>query len=175
MVNFRFSVAVLLCSLYITALIGCAQKNEEKTPVKPLKPQGHGDMKTTPDGPPVGMAEVVKQQKLVDYPGRTIGEVFGDYRHFDSVNWRETRLPKGSYYIDYQGTKKVPLFDEKNAKKGIVAEGVEIKFAIKPGGAFYVTMISRAVLGVDGKMTMYPLPDKKKILDAIYANKEIAF
>lgn len=171
----RQFVMVVLCCFCAASLSGCAKKSEETPPARPQKPQGHGDMRPAPDGPPVGMAEVVKQQKLIGYPDRSIGEVFGAYRHFDTVNWRETRLAKGTFYIDYQGTKKAPLFDEKNAQKGIVAEGIEVKFAIKPGGAFYVAMVSRAVLGVDGKMTLYPLPDKKKILDAIYANKEIAF
>lgn len=171
----RLLVLVMLYGACFISFTGCAKKSEDVTPAKPQKPQGHGDMKPSLDGPPVGMGEVVKKQKLVDYPDRTVGEAFGTYRHFDAVNWSETRLPKGTYYIDYHGTKKVPLFDEGSAKKGVAAEGVEVKFAIKPGGAFYVAMVSRAVIGTDGKMTLYPLPDKKKILDAIYANKEIAF
>lgn len=166
---------VLVTVLCAITFSGCAQKSEETPPARPQKPQGHGDMKPSADGPPVGMGEVVKKQKLLDYPDRTIGEAFGAYSHFDAVNWSETRLPKGTYYIDYRGTKKVPLFDEGSAKKGVAAEGVEVKFAIKPGGAFYVTMVSRAVIGSDGKLTLFPLPDKKKILDAIYANREIAF
>lgn len=172
---FRLFAMMIVFGICVVALAGCAKKGEEAPPARQQKPQGHGDLKPSVDGPPVGMAEVVKQQKLLDYPDKTIGEVFGSYRHFDSVNWRETRLAKGTYYIDFQGTKKAPLFDEGSAKKGVAAEGVEIKFAIKPGGAFYVTMVSRAVVGIDGQMMLYPLPDKKKILDAIYANKEIAF
>lgn len=172
---FRILVMSVLFAFCFIAATGCAKKSEEVTPARVQKPQGHGDMKPALDGPPVGMAEVVKQQKLLDYPDKTIGEAFGAYRYFDAVNWKETRLPKGRYYIDYQGTKKVPLFDDKKAKKGVVAEGLEVKFAIKPGGAFYVAMVSRAVVGSDGKMTLYPLEDKKKIIDAIYANKEIAF
>ena len=164
------AVLIIICT---TSFSGCAKKSEDAAPARQQKPQGHGDMKPSLDGPPVGMGEVVKKQKLLDYPDRTVGEAFGAYRHFDAVNWSETRLPKGTYYIDYHGTKKVPLFDEGGAKNGVAAEGVEVKFAIRPGGAFYVTMVSRAVIGTDGKMTLYPLQDKKKILDAIYANREI--
>lgn len=141
---------------------------------------GHGSERQaqrdeTPSSPKEGFVEVVKEIKLPGYTTSNIGDAFNNYRYFGSRKWRETRFPDGKIYIDFWGWFNTSKFDVALINNGITARGVEIKFVIYPDGAFRVAMISKIESRVDGKISAYPLEDKKSIMDAIYANKEITF
>ena len=135
--------------------------------------QAQRDKTSSP--PKEGFVEVVKGIKLPGYTTSNIGAAFNNYRYFGSRKWRETRFPDGKIYVDFWGWFNASKFDVALINNGITARGVEVKFVIYPDGAFRVAMISKIESRVGGKISAYPLEDKKSIMDAIYANKEITF
>ncbi len=122
-----------------------------------------------------GIVGAIKEKTLADYPTSTIGNAFDTYRYFDKREWKETRSSDGKIYVDFWGWFNTATLDAASVKNGIVARGVAAKFVVYRDGAFNLAMISKIETRADGKMYVYPLADKKSIMDAIYANKEISF
>lgn len=125
--------------------------------------------------PKEGIIEVVKAIKLANYTTSTIGNAFDTYRYFDKREWSETRTSNGKIYVGFWGWFNAGTLDAASKKNGIAARGVEAKFVIYPDGIFDLVMISKIEAMTDGKKFAYPLEDKKRIMDAIYASKEISF
>jgi len=135
----------------------------------------HGQQDKTADSIEFVFADVIKSKKLADYSTSTIGAAFGTYRYFDKREWKETKSSDGKVYVDFWGWFNTGKLDAASIKNGIVARGIEAKFVIYPDGKFNLAMISKIEARADGQKYAYPLADKKCILDAIYANKVIAF
>ncbi len=155
-------------------LVGACSKNDSKVVgVHGANPHGQQDNAT--DSPELGFADVIKSKKLADYSTSSIGDAFGTYRFFDKREWRETKSSDGKVYVDFWGWFNAAVLDDASTKNGIVARGVEVKFVIYPDGAFNLAMISKIEARTDDKVYVYPLADKKRIMDAIYTNKELAF
>jgi len=166
-------LVVVLSALSVFAG-GCSKGGAEGTG-KGITPHGATQGEKNPEGSSEGIAGALKGKKLGEYTASTIGEAFGSYSHFDKREWRETAASYGKTYVDFWGWFKPGELDAAATKNGIAARGVEVKFVITPDGEFYVAMISRIESSGDGRKYLYPLPDKKRILDAIYADKEITF
>ena len=120
-----------------------------------------------------GMIPILKEQKLANYPKITIGKAFDDYEHFRKREWKETPSTNGKVFVDFTGWFENLSFSIADIKNGIRKRGVEVKFAIYPGGEYAVVMISKVVMNSDGAISRSPLDDKKMVLDAIFANKPI--
>lgn len=173
----RKVITILIAALLVALFAGCTNDaGDNKKMVQSQAGQGHGPVPNASEKPPVvGMVGVVKGQKLLDYPDKTVGEAFDAYHHYDKNEWRESSISHGKVYVDYVGTKRSSIANLKSWGDQIFSSGVEVKFVVTTSGKFYVAMISRIENRTDGKTYAYPLEDKKRILDAIYANKEINF
>jgi hypothetical protein len=161
-------VAMGAVSLFIAA----CNKGDADT-AGPKVEQQQGDGKTDSSKP--GIVAAIRGKTLPDFATATIGEAFDKYRYFDKREWKETRSSNGKTYVDFWGWLNSSSPDAVSAQNGVVASGVQVKFVITPNGEFYVAMISRVEAGADGKEHDYPLEDKKRILEAIYANNKITF
>lgn len=122
-----------------------------------------------------GLAEVIKLQKLPEYPDVTIGKAFDGYTHFKSKEWHESRSANNTYYIDFIGWQPAKSFDLARINANISAIGYEVKFVITPGNDMFIGLVSRLEAKSDGKVQAYPLENRKEVLDRIYTNKEINF
>jgi len=156
-------------------LFGCAKEGQkpQDTPPKAVSPHGAGADSKQSDQPQ-GFVGIVTSQKLPLSSTRTIGTAFDEYRYFNSREWKETRNASGKVYVDFQGLFASPPIAA-SIKNGVSRQGVEVKFVVEPNGNLYVGMVSRIDVTADGKMSLYPLGDGKKIVEMIYDNKEITF
>jgi len=154
---------------------GCSRENqqpENKTP-KVISPHGAGTLSEA-SGPAQGFTGIVKSLKLPPSETKTIGAVFDEYRYFDSREWKESRNADGKVYVDFKGLFKSTL-SVNSIKDGVTRQGVGVKFVVAQNGDFYVGMVSRIDVMPDGKMYLYPMGDGNRIIELIYANKEIVF
>jgi len=122
-----------------------------------------------------GFVDVIKKNKLGGYSNSTIGDALDTYRFFDKREWSESRSTDGKIYVGFWGWLNKGTLDASSAKEGIAARGVEAKFVIYQDGTYALIMLSKIEAMADGKKFAYPLGDKKRIMDAIYSNKEITF
>lgn len=169
-----FMIAVLVVSIGVTA---CAEKkvepeNKSESKKNEMKVHGGGSSKEPNTS---GFKDVVKKQTLPGYPAMTVGKAFDDYSHLVKKEWKETRAPNGTMYIDFSGWLEGNSLGIDAIKKGLSRQGVEVKFVISRDGVFFVGMASKLEATTDGKVNVYPLSDVKAILDSIYANREITF
>jgi hypothetical protein len=140
----------------------------------------HTEMNTT-DSPAAASPVLLslKDNHLPVSSSRTIGEAFDSYKHATEKQWRETARASGQfpYYIDYICWFPVSAVSSVALKEGIVKRGLDIKFAIQEDGETYITMASRTQVKSDGMLhtSIIEPDDIKKIVTAIYENKEIAF
>lgn len=164
----------LLCSVSLL-LTGCIKEAPEEPQKKVVTGHGGTPVTVTPQkNAEQATIVALKNNKLVDYSQKTIGEAFGSYQFFEKKEWRETRLKGGKIYIDFIGLNPVGAIFTKN-DENLAATGVAVKFVIYLKGDFNVAMISKLEVMKDGKINAFPVEDKKQLLDAIYANKEITF
>lgn len=170
----RQLLAAVFC-LVAACLFGCTQERDEfrKVPSKMVSPHGTGADSSKQVGPQ-GFVGIVARQKLPPSDAKTIGEVFEEYRYFSSREWKETPNATGRVYVDFKGLfEREPI--TKSIKDGVVRQGLEVKFVVEPTGNFYIAMVSRIDIKADGKMYLSPLEDGKKLVEMMYANKEIHF
>lgn len=119
--------------------------------------------------------EVLKKQKLANYPAVTIGVAFDEYRFFSKVTWKETPGTNGRIYCDVTGVIKDKAFKSLFRRDNVATRYLEVKLLVKPSGDYGVIMASRIDVKKDGKIEKFPIPDLKYLLDRIYANEEISF
>lgn len=169
----------LVCSLSVLAG-GCSKSGDsvaEKKPVthtdKSNSKSVHGNY-TSSDVPGEKMLVAIKGKALTTYPNVKVGDAFDGYRYLADKTWVVTYGSNSRMYVDFTGWFDPKTLDKAAIASGVKKRGLEIKFVIVPSGSFYVAMVSKADSAADGTIVRYPLPDIKGILDAIYANKEIA-
>lgn len=138
----------------------------------------HGDMETSSSsvsGTPI--LESLKNNHLDVSSTKTIGEAFDAYKYAIKKQWRETPTNGGPYYIDYIGWFDISPFSSVALSEGVVNRGLEIKFAVHEDGETYIAMASRIDIKSDGMRYNTPIdpPEIKKIVAAIYENREITF
>lgn len=119
----------------------------------------------------IGLAKVIKNVKLHNYPSKTFGEAADSYRYFSKREWKETRSTNGKVYVDFTGWLKKNSLNFSDVSMW----GVGIKFLVKSDGNYAVVMVSKVKVKTDGKMYSDPLPDISGILDKLYKNVEITF
>jgi hypothetical protein len=180
---------VLLASVGVIALslAACSNVSEEKTPSKVSqkvklrdreKPKFHGDMDTSASkAPSTPVVKLLKDNHLDVSATKTIGEAFDNYKFAAKKEWRETAPPNGPYYIDYICWLDMSPFSSVALKEGVVRRRLEIKFLIHKDGVTYIAMASLVDVKTDGMIytTVIEPPDIKKIVTAIYDNREIVF
>jgi len=163
-------------SLFMIAICcviwGCAS-NEDVENNKGSKKLVHGEQSSHEQSK--SMVSLLKDNKLSDYTNLTIGAAFDSYKFLEKKEWKESRSQNGKFYIDFTGWAGSLPKGIDSLKSGVSARGVNVKFVVNPGGEYYVTMISKLEARTDGKLNVVPFEDKKRILDAIYLNKEIVF
>lgn len=182
---------IVLCAaigLIALSLAACSKGNEEKSPTAApkakfrnsdtLKKSFHGDMETSSSpvsGTPI--LQSLKNNHLEVSSTKTIGEAFDGYRFAKKKEWREAPTQNGLYYIDYVCWFDIGPFSSVALREGVVKRGVEIKFAVREDGETYIAMASRIDIKSDGMLhtTVIEPADIKKIVTAIYENREITF
>lgn len=170
----RNLLVVAFCCAAVCAF-GCAKEGQNplNAPPKALSPHGAG-ADTKQSDQLQGFSGIVSNQKLPLSNTKTIGAAFDEYRYFSSREWKEIRNASGKVYVDFQGLfATAPI--AASIKDGVSRQGVEVKFVVEPNGNLYVGMVSRIDVTADGKMSLFPLGDGKKIVEMIYDNKEIVF
>lgn len=168
----QFNIAVLC--LAALCIYGCAQEGQQpKTPAKVISPHGTGTVSESSE-PAQGFIGIVRSRKLPPSETETIGAVFDEYRYFDSREWKESRNADGKVYVDFMGLfKSTPAAS--SIKDGVTQQGVGVKFVVAQNGDFYLGMVTRIDVKPDGKMYHYPMGDGNRVIELIYANKEIVF
>ena len=177
-------IAIGIISLGVTS---CTKADEGKQPktekVKfrnAAKPKllYHGNMETS-DSAVISspVLESLKNNHLEVSSTKTIGAAFDAYKYSTKKTWRETSTEKGPYYIDFSCWLDVSPVSRVAFRDGVVKRGLDIKFAIQDGGETYISMITRNDIKSDGMSytTIVDPPDIKKIVTAIYENREITF
>jgi len=136
--------------------------------------QFHGDMKT--DAPALGI-EALKKNHLEVSATKTIGEAFDAYQYAITKEWRETPSENGPHYIDYICWFNISPVSIAALKEGVVKRGLEIKFVVRGDGETYIAMASRIDIKSNGMRynSIIDAPEIKKIVTAIYENREITF
>ena len=158
-------VAVATLAAMVGLAGGCARQESER----------QVQQEKAPAAPKEGVVGVIKEMKLAEYPSATIGSALDRYAYFDKREWKESDASNGKIYVDFLGWFKTGTLDAAAAKNGVTARGVAAKFVINSDGTFYLAMVSKVESGADGRITAYPLPDKKGVMDAIYANRQVSF
>jgi len=182
---------VLCASIGVIALslTACSKINEEKSPAT-VAPKAkfrnsdtskmlfHGDMETSSSAVPgTPILESLKNNHLDVSSTKTIGEAFDAYKFAIEKEWRETPTKSGPYYIDYIGWFHISPVSSVALKEGVIKRGMEIKFAVHEDGETYIAMASRIDIKSDGMRYATPIdpPEIKKIVTAIYENREITY
>lgn len=161
--NIVLTVAMMVVLLPLNAV--------SKEPMKDF--QFHGKVKTEkpvdPSTGESGLAKVIKNVKLPNYPSKTFGEAVDSYRYFSKKEWKETPSSNGKVYIDFTGWFNKGWFDTSSAS----AKGVGIKFLVKSDGSYAVVMVSKVEVKTDGNIYSEPLLDIPGVLNKLYGNVEI--
>lgn len=176
----RKSIAVVLGLLALALVTACAEKPVDMSSAasKLKKAKFHGDSMETKSAPPKRSAvDALKKNSLNGYPQKTIGEAFDAYSKVATKEWREEQGKDGKYYVDYFGWFPEKALSPSAVAAGVIKQGLNIKFAIQEDGATYVTLGTKLSLLTGGKVQseIVPLPEVTKILDVIYADRELAF
>jgi hypothetical protein len=174
----RFILLAMLVGLSLAntayAISGFENKSRVEGTTNPAMESFHSSGKDSQNAQK-GIVAVIKNAILAEYNNTKIGIAFDSYSHFKSKEWHESKGENGKYYIDFWGYNPSGWFDFDLKKKGISAQGVEVKFTVYPDGAYGVSLISKFELKKDGEVVRYPVIDKKGVLDAIFTNKKIGF
>ncbi|MFZ4855023.1 MAG: hypothetical protein ACOYL3_01380 [Desulfuromonadaceae bacterium] len=170
-------------------LSACSKGTEDKSPPsatgierrdveKSIKKPFHGDMKTGASSVPgsLGIA-ALKNNHLEVSATKSIGEAFDSYKYAITKEWRETSSESGPHYIDYICWFHISPVSSVAIREGVVKRGLEIKFVVRGDGETYIALISRIDIKSDGmrSVSIIDPPEIKKIVTAIYENREITF
>lgn len=160
--------------LTVAIMVICAPLNAlSKEPIKGFQFHGGGvpEKPVNPATGEIGLAKVIKNVKLSNYPSKTFGEAVDSYSHFSNRVWKETHSKNGKVYVDFTGWLKNSPF---NTSK-VSVQGVGIKFLVKSDGNYAVVMVSKVEYKTDGNIYSEPLSDISLILSKLYGNVEIKF
>ena len=122
------------------------------------------------------LLESLKDNYLKESTTKTIGEVFDAYKYATKKEWIETATPS-AYFVDYICQLEISPISLVAIRDGIVKRRLEIKFAVHEDGDTYIAMARRVEIRSDGMehTTIIEPGDIKKIITAIYENREIIF
>lgn len=168
---FRFFATIVVITVMF-AVPAFSQEGGSKHRKQPGNIQVHGDSKPSERK---SLVDILKSQKLANYPSTTIGAAFDNYRYFSKTEWKEYPVSNNKYYFDFTGILKSKPFEFLFNRDNINAQSLEVKFVIFPTNEFAVVMVSRIIQRPNGKIEKQPIDDMKGVLDKIYANQEIKF
>jgi hypothetical protein len=162
------------------ALVACSEKptNMSKVSSQLKKNKFHGDsMETNTAVPKRSITDELKKIHLNGYPQKTIGAAFDSYNKVASREWHEALGRDGKYYVDFICWFPSLATSVAAKKAGATKQGLNIKFAIQDDGTAYVTLGMKLAMMPDGNVVteVVPLVDVPKIIDVIYADRELTF
>jgi hypothetical protein len=138
----------------------------------------HGDVKTNTSSVPETLGiDALKKNHLEVSTTKTIGEAFDSYTYPITKEWRETPSESGPHYIDYICWFHINPVSSAALMEGVVKRGLEIKFVVRGDGETYIAMATRIDIKSNGMRynSVIDPPKIKKIVTAIYENREITF
>jgi hypothetical protein len=149
------------------------KREEDSSKKKPF----HGDMKTGASAPGSLGINALKNNHLEVSATKTIGEAFDAYTYAITKEWRETPSENGPHYIDYICWFQINPVSSAALKEGVVKRGLEIKFVVRGDGETYIAMARRLDIKSNGMSydSVIEPSEIKKIVTAIYENREITF
>lgn len=181
-ISFVFIAVVSFC------VAACTKNNEEQSVKQKtekarlrnsniLKKPFHGEMGATTKVAFSPLIESVKNNHLEQSSSVTIGEVFEKYKHAEKIEWREAVSNTGASFVDYICWIDVKPFSSVSINDGVVKRALDVKFVIRATGETYVGSASRIDIKSDGMIytTEVDPTNLKRIVDAIYENREIPF
>jgi len=183
------TVICVLVGIISLGLTACTKNGEDKLPAvgsskakmrdaNNFKKPFHGDMETMTSAMPISLAvESLKKNHLELSSTKTIGEVFDAYKHASKKEWREAANRNGTYFIDYICWLDISPVSSVALKEGVVKRALDIKFTVQADGETFIGMMNRIDIKSDGMVytTVVDPADIKKIVTAIYENREIPF
>jgi len=138
----------------------------------------HGGQDMSASAAPISpYLKSLKNNHLEVSSTKTIGEAFDAYKHVLKKEWKETATVGGTYFIDYICELNVSPISFVSLKEGVMKRSLDIKFAIREDGTTFISMASLIDIKSDGMIytTVIDPVDIKKIVTAIYENREIIF
>ena len=81
--DFAFLIFLLFLACSTPAL---AAHGTDSPQGRPLNIQVHGGGKVSSN---ITMLDLLKKQRLTNYPTATIGKAFDDYKYFSKIRWKE--------------------------------------------------------------------------------------
>jgi hypothetical protein len=189
--DFELKIVLLATiGIILISLTACSMVNEDnKTTNAPQKAKFRnrtrskllfhgGDMDTPSSAAPESpVLKSLKENHLEVSQTKTIGDAFDAYKYAIKKEWRETPTNDGPYYIDYIGWFSVSPFSAAALRDGVVKRALNLKFVIQKDGDAYISMASRVDVKTDGMIhtSVIEPTEIKKIVTAIYENREITF
>lgn len=168
-----YKVFVMICMLVaIFSMSAFAAEGAPSPQKQPANITAHGNGK---ESSKTTMVDLLKKQKLANYPTLTIGNAFDNYRYISKINWKELPDTNGKIYIHFSGDIKKKWFGLDKSWDDVGFRQLEVKFVVTPNGDYGVVMASRIDYKKLGGVEKVPIADLKGLLDSIYTNKEIAF
>jgi hypothetical protein len=165
-------VMILLAMAFSVSTFAAESTPPSQSKGSKLNMQVHGSGKGNSNRT---LLDVLKEQKLADYPTANIGQAFDKYKFFSKVVWKESRAANGKTYFDCNAGIKKKIIGLDKSWDNITYREIEVKFVVTPDGDYGVVMVSQINLTKDGKLVKEPITNMKSLLDSIYENKEISF
>lgn len=159
--------AVLAIAVISGACSRVGPESARKNGTEAQQPQGE-----TAGG---GLVAFVKNQKLVNFPSRTIGHALDHYPHLTKKEWKEVPQKSGHISVVFTGWFDLQPQRENGNANGNSGRGIEVMFLVEPSGAFYVFMVNLLEVRADGVISRHPYPDNAAVLSRIYENERILF
>lgn len=151
-------------------IVACSKEKMDSPDINIV---GHSVNKDVNEPSNVGLVNVIKNGKLVDFQTATIGNAFDAYSYLTKKEWKAATLKSRHVTVDFTGWFGPETLSDKDNKDGIAARGINIKFVIEPNGSYYVFMVSKLEAKADGKIYGSELREGNTVLADIYANKKI--
>lgn len=170
-------VYLLILISIVLAITSCSDKfsNEKNNVKKEARSAAGLAHKSDNQAEKLDYVNVVKQQTLPDYPVKTVGAALDSYSHFAKHDWQVTEGSRGKIYIDYIGWLKDKGLEKDAEQRGVVAQGVNVKFIIDEHGVFGVVLTTKVEKRKDNTVSAYPFEKIKAVLDSIYGDREVGF
>ncbi len=123
--------------------------------------------------PNAGLVHFVKNNKLGNFPSRTIGDAFDSYSYLTNKTWSTEQVKGGYFTVHFSGWLEPGARGKKALPEGVTGRGLEVIFVVNLDGSFYLFMMSAFESRADGRIYRNQLPDNGAVLNNIYANKKI--
>lgn len=161
----------VIATILTLTIVVVASAGAQEVGRQPGNIQVHG----TGAAKPVTLLDVLKKQKLANYPTAPIGDAFEKYGYFSRTEWKTYTEENGKIYIDFIGRFKKKWFGFANYPNNLASRDLEVKFVVNMTGDYGIVMGTIIELKKDGTVEKKPIEKLNGVIEKIYANKEIIF